>query len=568
MRTRPRSIRLASIAAATALALVASGCTLLGIGPYGKDDPSAQPTEVQQSTQQQPSPTTAAPQSPGGDTPAPVDPNDVPVASYDASKHETWPDAPTSPDRTNLSSNAKPDGFADPPAGQGMDRYLNQRISWQACGDFQCGTVLVPLNWDEPDGQAITLKMKKRPASAPKQGSMFINPGGPGGSGQEYVEGFEAGGFPGYDIIGWDTRGAGESTPVKCASNAQMDEYNDVDISPDDDPEFTALENAQKDFAKWCRDQSGALLDHISTIDTARDLDYLRYLVGDKHLTYLGVSYGTFIGSVYAELYPKRASRLVLDSAVNITDKDTVIQAMGFDLALKEFGAWCARQQECPYGETQDAVVKDLTDWFASLDQNPIRKGSSVLTQNEGVLGVAAFLYSGEAAYVSLLNSLRFAREAGEPQYLELAAGFLIGKDENGNYGSLAFSFPAIACADSQDGGAGVVKPEWDDARKKAPIFGNYMGPGMQCTYWSAKPMANLKLTAKGAQPILVLGATGDPATPYEQAVWMAEQLESGTLVTWKGAGHGVYSLGNQCAKQAVENFVNKGTVPKDGLEC
>lgn len=561
---------LSMIATAMAVAVVASGCTLLGVGPWGNDQTDAQ-TQVQQTLQptEQPSTQQSSSQPRSTDAPATIDPNDVPVASYDKSKHAVWPNAPTAPDRRQVASSATPEGFANPPAGQGMDRYLNQRITWTDCqGGMQCGTVLVPLDWDQVDGQAITLKMKKRPASGDKQGTMFINPGGPGGSGQDYVDGFDASGFPGYDIIGWDTRGAGASTPVVCASNEQMDKYNAADISPDDDQEFNALGNAQKEFADWCREKSGGLLDHISTIDTVRDLDYLRHLVGDQHLTYLGVSYGTFIGSVYAELYPKRAGRLVLDSAVNITDKETVIQAMGFDLALKEFGAWCAKNSECPYGDSQDAVVKNLTDWFADLDQNPIKGATQTLTQNDGVLGVASFLYSGEQAYESLMNSLRFAREGNEPRFLLLAAGWLKGKDENGNYGSLAFSFPAIACADSTDEGAAEVRPDWDKAKKLAPIFGTYMGPGMQCTYWTAKPMDQLKLTGTGAPPILVLGATGDPATPYEQAQWMAEQLDSGVLVTWKGAGHGVYSLGNECAKKAVQDFVNKNTVPADGLTC
>lgn len=557
---------LGTIATATAVALLASGCTLLGVGPWGQDEPTT--VETQQATTQPA--TTAAPSSTSTDTPAPIDPNDVMVAAYDPARHQTWADAPTSPDRQKITSDAKPKGFADPPQGKGLERYLNQRISWTACGEFQCGTVLVPLNWDEPDGQAITLKMKKRSASAQKKGTLFINPGGPGGSGQEYVDGYNASGFPGYDVLGWDTRGAGESTPVTCASNQQMDQYNEVDISPETDPEFAKLAQAQKDFAKWCRDQSGALLDHISTLDTARDLDYLRYLVGDKQLTYHGVSYGTYIGAVYAELYPKRAGRLVLDSAVNITDKETVVQAMGFDLALKEFATWCAGQGTgtCPWGTSQAAIVKDLTTWFASLDQKPIVSSNGELDQNDAVLGVAAFLYSGQQAYESLLNSIRFARERSEPRYLVLAAGFLKGKDENGDYGSLAFSFPAIACADAADDGAAKVREDWTKAQKLAPIFGYYMGPGMQCTYWTAKPMAQLKLTAKGAPPILVLGATGDPATPYEQSQWMADQLDSGVLVTWKGAGHGVYSLGNACAKKAVEDFVNKDVVPAKGTTC
>lgn len=563
--------RIATLASATALALAASGCTLLGVGPYGSSSSSPAPTTAPPTQSSGGQSSGSSTGSSSGTSQAPsVDPNDVPVASYDKAKHETWPKAPSAPDRLKLQSSAKPDGFADAPEGHGMDRYLKQPLKWKACGEFSCASVLVPLNWDEPDGQAITLKMKRRQASGDKQGSMFINPGGPGGSGQEYVEGFEADGFPGYDIIGWDTRGAGESTPVVCASDQQMNSYNGYDMSPDDDAEFTALEKANKDFSAWCREKSGPLLDHISTIDTARDLDYLRYLVGDKHLTYMGVSYGTFIGSVYAELYPKRAGRLVLDSAVNITDKDSVIQAMGFDLALKEFSEWCAKQGgDCPYGTTGEQVTKNLVDWFNELDRLPIKGLTGQdLNQNDGVLGVAAFLYSGEQAYTSLLNAIVFARKMREPRFLVLAAGFLKGQDEKGHYTPMAFSFPAIACADSPDEGAGKLKPDWQEAEKKAPIFGKFMGPGMQCTYWSARPMDQLKLKGEGSPPILVLGATGDPATPYEQSKWMAEQLDGGVLVTWKGAGHGVYSLGNSCAKQAVEGFVNENKVPKDGLTC
>lgn len=566
--------RVGVLALVTTMTMLASGCTL--IEEATKDPSSATTTQAPtQATTAQPSsqsPASSASSPRAGGQPASIDPNDVPVASFDPSAHQTWPDAPKAPDRqTGLTSNAKPKGFIDAPQGQGMDRYLNQRIPWEGCGQgFECGTIAVPLNWDEPDGQAITLKMKKRLARDEKKATLFINPGGPGGSGQEFVTSFDADGFPNHDIIGWDPRGSGESTPAVCANDAQMDTFNEADISPDNAQEWQALTDSQKAFAKACRDQSGALLDHVSTIDTARDLDYLRYLVGDQQLTYMGVSYGTFIGSVYAELYPKRAGRLVLDSAVNITDKDAVLQQSGFDRALKDFGDWCAKRptSECPYGRSGDAVVKNIADWFGELDQKPVNGPDGTLTQNLGVMGVAAFLYSGEQAYESLLASIRFAREMRQTKYLALAAGFLNGKDDKGRYTAMAFAFPAIGCKDSSDRGAAAARPEWQDAERKAPVFGTYMGPGLQCSYWTAAPMPQLKLVGKGAPPILVLGATGDPATPYEQAQWMAGQLDSGVLLTWKGAGHGVYSLGNQCAKNAVRSFVNDGTAPKDGTTC
>lgn len=548
--------RLRTLASATALALVASGCTILGVTGPGKDQSSG--------------PADASSTAPGGATSASpsttVDPNNLPVAHYDPKAHEVFPDAPKAPDRTKLTSEATPKGFAKAPDGKGLDRYLDQKITWTECEEFQCGTVLVPLDWDDPDGQAITLKMKKRSAGKKSKGTIFINPGGPGGSGQDYVESFDPTPFSGYDIIGWDPRGSGESTPVVCASNEKMDQYNAVDMSPDDKAEFDELKKAQVDFASWCRKESGPLLDHISTIDNVRDLDYLRHLVGDKKLTYMGVSYGTLIGSLYAELYPKRAGRLVLDSAVNITDKDSVIQQMGFETALKDFGDWCAAKGRvsCPWGSTGEAVVKNLDAWFTGLDSKPIKD----LDQNKAVLGVATYLYGGEQAYTMLQSALLFARTMGQTRFLTLAADQMIGKDEKGNYTAMAFSFPAIACADSTDEGLGKVQANWDEAKKKAPVFGKHMGPGMNCEVWSARPMDQLKITAKGADPILVLGATGDPATPYQQAEWMADQLDSGVLLTWKGAGHGVYALGNSCAKKHVEDYVNEGVVPKDRTTC
>ncbi|MGO4956782.1 alpha/beta hydrolase [Luteococcus sp. Sow4_B9] len=465
-----------------------------------------------------------------------------------------------------MGSDAQPDGFAAPPAGQGRQRYLDQKLQWIPCGQYDCASVLVPLDWDRPDGQAITLKMKRAKAQQEHKGSLFINPGGPGGSGQQMVDTFDGKSFPNHDIIGWDPRGSGDSTTVVCGTPEQTDEYVAMDTSPDDDQEWQEVAQGFKDFAAQCREGSGALLDHISTLDTVRDLDYLRHLVGDEKLDYMGISYGTYIGSLYGELYPQRVGRMVLDSAVNITDDESVIQAMGFDLALKNYAQWCA-EQSCGLGGSADEVVKTITGLFDSLDAKPLAVGDRELTQSLGITGTVTYLYFGASGYPQLTDALQEAL-AGRGETLLETADLMNGRDAQGNYSSMTYSFPGIGCIDAEDPGEQGAKDEFPKDVAKAPILAPYFGPNLQCTWWTTKPSPQLKITAQGAAPILVLGATGDPATPYQQAVWMADQLDSGVLLTWKGAGHSAWDLGNACVKDAVRGYVNKGVVPKDATTC
>ncbi|HSN44665.1 MAG TPA: alpha/beta fold hydrolase, partial [Propionibacteriaceae bacterium] len=248
------------------------------------------------------------------------------VAAYDPDDHLLWP-SEGSPDRLSLPvGSERPPGFVAPPDGQGVQRYLDQSITWRECGRHLCGTLAVPLDWDDPDGEAITLALRMAPAST-RTGVLFVNPGGPGGSGQDLVADFDASRFPGYDIVGWDPRGSGESTPPVCGSDDETDALNQLDQSPDDASEWAALLEGAKQFSTSCRERSGPLLDHISTIDNVRDLDLLRALFRVPKLDYFGISYGTFIGATYAELYPDKVGRMVLDSAVDIAENDDMTQA-------------------------------------------------------------------------------------------------------------------------------------------------------------------------------------------------------------------------------------------------
>ncbi|GAE71737.1 exported protease [Cutibacterium acnes JCM 18916] len=287
-----------------------------------------------------------------------------PVASFDPKAHALM-EGPQSPDRQAMHRARDNKPFSKAPAGKGTNRYLSRKISWHDCGTFQCADIPVPLDWDNPDGPAITLALKRKPAEGAAKATLFINPGGPGGSGQDMVSSFQSSAFPDHDVIGWDPRGTGASTHVNCGPAKTMDGLFSLDASPDDEAEWNELIRGTRDFARSCRAYSGQLLDHVSTIDTARDLDYLRYLVGNKKLDYLGVSYGTFLGATYAELYPGRVGHMVLDSTVNITNHDTVSQAVGFDRAFGDFAQWCAnRGNRCALGTSEAEVRKATLNFF------------------------------------------------------------------------------------------------------------------------------------------------------------------------------------------------------------
>ncbi|MGC3995675.1 MAG: alpha/beta hydrolase [Propionicimonas sp.] len=452
--------------------------------------------------------------------------------------------------------------------GGDLTAYLAQHVRWSACGKLECASVLAPLDYADPSARALTLAMARKPATkSPRLGTLFINPGGPGASGKGFVSSFDTTGLEQYDIVGWDPRGTGESTPVRCYGGAETDAFLNLDSSPDTEEERTKLIEATYAFGQSCEEHSGVLLTHISTIETARDLDLLRQLLGDATLTYLGYSYGTQIGATYAELFPQNTGRLVLDAAVDITDDDAVIQAMGFDLALGNFASWCAGQA-CGLGGTKQEVLDAITGLFDALDAAPLAVKNRVLTQSLAVTGVAAMLYGGTAAWPTLATIVVAARN-GNGRGLLLAADSQNARNNNGTFGTLFYAFPAISCLDSDDD-KGVLDADrqWQEDQQKAPIFGKYFGPAYGCALWPVRPSRQLDIRGVGARPIVVIGGTGDNATPYQQAVAMAKQLDSGVLVTHQGEGHGSFGGKSACIDTLVVNYLVDDVVPEDGVRC
>lgn len=458
------------------------------------------------------------------------------------------------------------------PAGEDGRAYLNQNVRWLPCSwggrPFECGRILAPLDWGEPDTLAISLHLlRSRATQMPRQGTIFVNPGGPGEPGSTMAAWFVRDGLERFDIVGWDPRGTGRSAAVECADGDALDDYFATDISPDDQSEREKLIEANRQVGSSCLERSGRLLQHISTIDTVRDLELMRHVVADERLNYFGFSYGTNIGSRYAHMFPDRVGKMVLDGAVNVTgSQEDVIQAVGFERALNAFADWCVEQQ-CPLGADRAAVVRSVTTLFDELDARPIPVGERQLTQSLAVTGVLSLLYGSGAQYPALLAGITRA-QAGDGTLLLRRADSYNSRSRNGDYGPSGMAFNAIRCLDKPDDGLTEADRRAELQNEKAPILGPYFGPDYVCPTWPVPPRpAAPPVTAVGAPPILVIGGTGDSATPYENAVRMAGQLDSGVLLTYDGPGHGAYGDASECIDKAVVAYFT-GEQPKADQIC
>lgn len=476
-----------------------------------------------------------------------------------------------SPDRPVVSvPDVAPPGFAPAPGKGDLSAYFAQELSWRDCGRLRCATFLAPLDWHDPARQAITIALRMRPAtSKPNLGPLFVNPGGPGGSAQEFVTDFAADGLAGFDIIGLDSRGSGESTPVVCGDGQQTDAYFAVDATPDDQSEQAALIAAQQRFNQQCRAASGPLLDHITSIETSYDYDLARHLLGAAKLNFYGVSYGTFLGAVYGELYPNRVGRLVLDSSVDPALDSDVIQAQGFDLSMRNFASWCA-QNGCRLGNDAQQVIDTVVGFLKGLDANPLPGDDTrQLTQTLAVSGLIVHFYYGADVYDYLADLLEYTIDSGDGAPLLEAADALNDRLPDGSYGELAYAFPAIRCADEADRGVEDAIEQWHGRDSElAPIFGPLFGPDLVCPLWTVKPAPQIQFTGAGLPPVLIVQNTGDSATPFRNAELMAAQLPSSVLVAREAAGHGAYAAGSECLDEIVVSYLTSGTMPPAGTRC
>ncbi|MFE1783645.1 alpha/beta hydrolase [Streptomyces sp. NPDC059506] len=454
--------------------------------------------------------------------------------------------------------------------------YYEQKLVWKSCDtpEFQCATMKAPLDYDAPgSGKDVTLEVSRKRATGPgkRLGALLVNPGGPGSSAIEYMR-YAAVTFPApvrarYDIAAVDPRGVGRSEPVRCLTGREMDAFTAADTTPDDRGEKTALVRAYKEFAQGCEEKSSRLLPHVGTVESARDMDILRALLGDGKLTYVGKSYGTFLGATYAGLFPGRVGRLVLDGAMDPTLSAREIsrtQGGGFEEAFTAFAEDCTAREDCPLGDSVEEAGKQLDDLLRGLDAEPLpADGGRRLGEALGTTGVLSAMYA-ESWWGQLRAALKQA-DAGNGSGLLALSDAYYDRAPDGEYGNLMYANAAVNCLDLPPAAQGPKEVETavGSFEKTSPRFGRYFAwASLMCAYWPVEPTGEpRRIEAKGAAPIVVVGTTRDPATPYRWAVSLADQLDSGRLLTYDGDGHTAYAQGDDCVDTAVNRYLLEGDV-------
>jgi pimeloyl-ACP methyl ester carboxylesterase len=457
--------------------------------------------------------------------------------------------------------------------GTGGD--LAPPLRWHACDQGECATLRVPLDYAAPHGRTIGLAVaRSRTAKAGERiGSLLVNPGGPGASGLDLVD-YVAAQLPSaitdrFDVVAWDPRGSGASDPVDCGPN--LDARFAVDTSPDDPAELTALEQAARTFVASCMQHSGDLLRHVSTADTVKDLDALRAALGDRRLTYLGFSYGTFIGALYAQEFPDHVRALVLDGALDpampVADV-AVQQAVAFDASLRRFFDWCSARSSCPFHGGGD--VQGAYEALAKrTDASPIGTGSNRFGPTQLDIAVASVLYAGDSQFPLLASSLR-ALERGDPSRLRVLYDDYVGK-RGDHYDAEWPAFIAISCADGPNLDQAQTEALQRRAAIEAPLLGAAnVGLGFECAYWPYPPAraAPAPVHAATANPIVVVGTRGDPATPFAWAQALAGELGNARLIAVAGSSHTSSLNGNGCLDRLLGRYLVDLSAPPAGTEC
>ncbi|TDW30601.1 alpha/beta hydrolase [Cryobacterium psychrophilum] len=473
------------------------------------------------------------------------------------------------------------------PTGEAVDSALapfyGQVLQWSDCdNEMQCATAIAPLDYSDPGAGEIDIALVRHPTtSGDRVGSLLVNPGGPGASGYDIVKNsldFVTDDVlqSSFDIVGFDPRGVGRSSAVTCYQPEQMDEYlyGLTTAARGTDAWIAELEASSADFGAACAENTGPLLAHVDTESAARDLDLLRAVLGDEKLNYLGYSYGTYLGATFAELFPDKVGRLALDGALDPSTTNfqvTELQAKGFESALRAYLEACLVGEDCPFSGTVDDAMNTVGALLASVDVSPIIAGDGrQLGSNALLTAIITPLYQ-QAAWPMLSQMFAGVMTNDVTAAFGLADQYN-GRQADGSYlDNSSEAFSAINCVDyAYNDDPASMRAQAAEIETAAPIIGKYMSFGdIGCANWPYKFSGERgEIHATGAAPILVIGTTNDPATPYAWAQSLSEQLDSGTLVTYEGEGHTAYNKGSDCVNRVVDDYLVKGTVPSEDPMC
>ena len=456
-----------------------------------------------------------------------------------------------------------------------LSAFYDQQLDWRNCGNADCAKVLVPLDYADPLGPTIELSIVRIAAREEPLGSLFVNPGGPGGSAVEYARvaeyAFGDAVLDSFDIVGLDPRGVGLSAPVSCFTDAQIDELNEASIKVDDSSDPTALADEYAEVGELCDANGGALIDHMSTVESARDLDIARAAVGDSTLNLLGKSYGSAIGGMYLRLFPMNLGRVVLDGVLPV-DLDTVeitrTQAEAFEVATADFIQDCVTKNDCPFDSNPVVAIKELRDLLNDLDRNPLptKDPERELNGSLASYAVLSYLYFPQIDYPALRRGLAKAVNDGDGTELLTMLDERSNRSPEGKYlDNSTDAYFAVTCLDlPYEGTVKAAVALSDELAVTAPTFGEGLGIGvLTCKDWPAVGPPVPPLPQSTNAPVLVVNPINDPATPFVWAKRLHEQLPNSRLVSWDTHNHTAYFEGSSCVDEVVETFLLTGDAPE-----
>ena len=471
-----------------------------------------------------------------------------------------------------------------------LAKFQSQKLNWKTCqdGTVQCATFKVPVDYSTIENHqstknTFTLFVLRHKATDQKLriGSLIVNPGGPGASAMEYAFNYDSIVSEAinkrYDIVGFDPRGVNKSDPIRCLNNKDEDRLLSADGRVTNAQEERQYIANAKYFANKCAQAAGDRLGHYSTLETAKDMEILRILLGDTKLHYLGKSYGTYLGTLYAALYPTHIDHMVLDGAMDpnqsVRDQN-LSQAIGFDNALKDFlkskvNALETESNSTPssttssstsYSSTRKLTIAAIKDFVTASHIKPlISKKGRTLTDELLITAIATSLYDNETGWPQLNSALRQAIDDKNPSELLSLADDYNQRDLNGNYITNMNDISAMTtCLDGRDSRTlAQVRADQSTFETQAPIFGSFLNyAGANCNVWKVAPQTPPAITSLKTSPIIIIGVTNDPATPYSGAIALHKIMTSSTLLTFQGDGHTGHGRGNTCIDSSVDGYL------------
>ena len=452
-------------------------------------------------------------------------------------------------------------------------KFIQGKVAFEQCGIFECATISVPMDYKKPKGRKIDIAMTKRPAAdkSKRVGVLIVNPGGPGASGIDFVKQnssflFSDEVLDRFDIIGWDPRGVGASSKPNCTKS--LDKlFIGQDYSPDNQEELDSLLEANRWLGKQCEKADADLLPNLNTTNSARDIESMRKALGEDKINYLGFSYGTALGQIYATLFPDNFRSMVIDGVIDLEldpEKTAVEQIVGFEDSLNEFFNYC-RNSICKYAKGKDPRTAYI-DIVNSVDANPIKSAIDpdvIVDPAVMDIGVPYYLYGGLSGWRSLDSALTDL-QVGDPAELFNGFSAYLGRSPGGRYDGSYESFLTIGCSDGSLGDEKKLIELSKSSQSKAPIFGeSSVFLSLPCSTWpDAQESSTIEVENKGKVPIVVIGTTGDPATPVQWARSAAKSLGNSVYVERVGEGHTAYGQGNLCIDDLVNQYFISGIAP------